>query len=188
MPNGTIRYFPNYYAMALFYYAKMLTALQAWIFALRYWLSATLIQRTKQWVTKEKIKVVGWMVGLAYLAIETVDLLMKLILFPGYYAINWESFKDSSFDTLSIWQLYFYAGLTTLSSLLTIFAIFMICKTSKLLSVNNCSINLKMRAMVLHSVLLVVQCSFTIYYAVEHKKLLQGEKAFVAEPIVDLIV
>jgi phage pi2 protein 07 len=65
-------------------------------------------------------------------------------------------FKDSSFDTLSIWQLYFYAGLTTLSSLLTIFAIFMICKTSKLLSVNNCSINLKMRAMVLHSVLLVV--------------------------------
>lgn len=188
MPDGANKYFPNYYVIVLSYYAKMLTALQAWIFALRYWLSATVIQMTKQWVTVEKIKVVGWVVGLAYLAIETIGLLMKLILFPGYYDVNWKNFKDSSFDTLSIWQSNFYTGLTILSSLLTIYAIFIIFLTSKLLSVNNSSINLKMRSMVLHSVLLIVQSSFTIYYAVVHKKLLQGEKAFVAEPIVDLFV
>jgi hypothetical protein len=43
---------------------------------------------TEHWVNVERIKLVGWAVGLAYLTIQTVDSLMKLILFPGYYDEN----------------------------------------------------------------------------------------------------
>jgi hypothetical protein len=39
-------------------------------------------------ITVQKIKVLGWAVGSFYLAIQTIDLLLKLILFPGYYDEN----------------------------------------------------------------------------------------------------
>ena len=43
MPDGTTKYFINYYISSLFFYARMISATQAWIFAIRYWLSATVI-------------------------------------------------------------------------------------------------------------------------------------------------
>jgi hypothetical protein len=43
---------------------------------------------TEHWVNVERIKFVGWAVCLAYSTIQTVDLMMKLILFPGYYDEN----------------------------------------------------------------------------------------------------
>ena len=193
LPDGTPKYFVNYYVNSLFLYAKMLFALQTWIFALRYWLSGTLIQKSKQFFTFERIKAFGWAVGLAYLIIQTVDLLMKLIIFLGYYEENgsqqdWFKFFFRVFNRLDFWETIFYSGLTTLSSLLTIYAIVIIYKTTKLLTVNNSNINLNLRAMVLHSTLLVVQSGFAVYYVFCLKKLLKGDKAQVLEPIVDMIV
>lgn len=108
LPNGTTKYFPNYYINNLAYFANMISATQAWIFAIRYWLSATVIQMAGRLTTVQKIKVLGWAIGSIYLTIQTVDLLLKLILFPGYYDENGSQqdfflFKNRFFDTLTFW-------------------------------------------------------------------------------------
>ncbi len=193
MPDGTTKYFINYYISSLFFYARMISATQALIFAIRYWLSATVIQMTERWVTVDRIKVIGWAVSLTYITIQTVDLLIKCILFPGYYdedgsQQDWFQFRSKFFDPLDYWEFIFYASLTIVSSLLTVYAVVKIFGTSKMLDASNSNVHLNKRAMVLHSLLLVIQCLFMIYFVVAYQQLLQGNNAFVMEPIVDLIV
>jgi hypothetical protein len=47
--------FPNYYVKSLFLFLIPLTALQGWIFAIRYWQSATLVSINKSWFTFSRI-------------------------------------------------------------------------------------------------------------------------------------
>ena len=202
LPDGTIKYFINFYANNLVFYFKMISAVQAWMFALRYWFSATVIQMNKLWVTVERIEVIGWAVGFAYLTIQTVYFLILIILFPGYEEENesqedWFLFETKIFYRLFQWQITFYSGLIVLSSMLTIYAIVIIFKTSKLLRFNNSNINVNMRQMLLHLTLLVVQSIFAVYYVISFNKVVKKNKAtseqrvldiLVTEPVLDMVV
>lgn len=193
LPDGTTKYFINFYANNLVFYFKMITAVQAWMFALRYWLSATVIQMNMLWVTDERIKVIGWAVGLAYLAIQTVYFLILIILFPGYYEQNgsqedWFIFETKIFYRLFWWQIIIYSGLIVLSSMLTIYAIVIIFKTSKLLRFNNSTINVNMKQMLLHLALLVVQSIFAVYYVISFYIRVERNKEIVTERVLDILV
>lgn len=193
LPDGTTKYLINYYANNLVFYFKMITAVQAWMFALRYWFSATVIQMSMLWVTVERIKVIGWAVGIAYLTIQTVYFLILIILFPGYLELDgsqedWLLFESKIFYRLFQWQIIFYSGLIVLSSILTIYAIVMIFKTSKLLRFNNSTINVNLKQMLLHLTLLVVQSIFAVYYVVGFNIRIKRNKAIVTERVLDILV
>lgn len=83
-----IHYFASYYANQVFYYTQMVAAVQGWIFAVRYWLSATVSSMSETWFTVLNVKRVGWAVGILYILIQTVFFLIKTIEFPQYYDEN----------------------------------------------------------------------------------------------------
>ncbi len=66
----------------------MVAAVQGWIFAVRYWLSATVSSMSETWFTVLSVKRVGWAVGILYITIQTIFFLIKIIKFPQYYDEN----------------------------------------------------------------------------------------------------
>ena len=64
------------------------TALQGWVFAMRYLQSATESSLTKTCLTTECIKYTGWGFGIGYATVITVFIVWVMVSFPGYLDAN----------------------------------------------------------------------------------------------------
>ena len=85
LPDGVYHFYNEYVhdTCSNLYYIS--TALQGWIFAMRYLSSATECSLTKTSLTTECVKYTGWGVGLGYATAITVLFVWMMISFPGFY-------------------------------------------------------------------------------------------------------
>ena len=67
-PDGSTSYQVNVYVNQTFSYLQLVSALQGWIFGMRYLQSANVSSLTKQWFKADTIIKTGIAVGLLYLA------------------------------------------------------------------------------------------------------------------------
>lgn len=91
--------FYNFYANETFIYLEMLCALQGWVFAVRYWLSATISSLSGSWFTSDCIKVIGWLLAVLYITAQTIILVWHDITFPGFIDSN------NSLTTWIVWAI-----------------------------------------------------------------------------------
>jgi hypothetical protein len=141
--------------------------LQGWVFAMRYFQSATECALTETCLTTRCVKYTGWVVGLVYAAAVTLLYAWIIISFPGIFDSNWST------DPFIEWaygpQSKLYLSLTAISSAFTIasttISIFAICKIfaiNKHLSLTNPNVEINNKTMVLHSTLLVIEYCATL--------------------------
>ena len=76
-------YVENYYAYIPSNSLHLLCALQGWIFGVCYLISATNCSFNVGWLTENKIKAIGWTVGVLYFVYQTFVLVYVLSTFPG---------------------------------------------------------------------------------------------------------
>ncbi len=143
-----------------------MSALQGWIFGMRYLHSANVSSLTKQWLKADTVIKIGIAVGLMYLALQTVAFLVLIISFPGYNNER-RSFKSWLQETFMPWfdaQNIAFCVLTIVSTVITIYSICKIFETSKQLSATNQNVHINLRTMICHSSLLIVSSLIAIGY------------------------
>ncbi len=75
--------FFNLYASITFTSLQLLCALQGWIFGVCYLVSATNCSFNVGWLTENKIKAIGWTVGVLYFVYQMFVLVYLLTTYPG---------------------------------------------------------------------------------------------------------
>ena len=88
LPDRVYHFESEYSFEAFDYLYYISTALQGWVFAMRYLQSSVECSLTKTCLTTECIKYTGWGVGIGYATVITVLIVWVMVSFPGYYDAN----------------------------------------------------------------------------------------------------
>ena len=88
LPDGVYHFASEYSSDTFNCLYFLSTALQGWVFAMRYLQSATESSLTKTCLTSECVKYTGWGVGIGYATVITVLIVWIMVSFPGYYDAN----------------------------------------------------------------------------------------------------
>ena len=84
LPNRTIHHV-NEYAFQTNLYLQYLSALQGWIFGIRYLKSAAASSLKVSWLTENKVTAIGWIIGVPFIVCVTACYVVILTTFPGWY-------------------------------------------------------------------------------------------------------
>jgi hypothetical protein len=110
--------------------------------------------------------VIGLAVGALYLLAQVGVLVYELVSFPGY--TEYDKWIDELGNHLSFYSAVAYSLLTITSTLLTIHSIRQIFTTTKNLSASNDNLSTNQGTLVLHSVLMALNCFVAIFYGMPY--------------------
>jgi uncharacterized membrane protein len=165
-----VHHFNSEYSLDISNYLYYIsTALQGWVFAMRYLQSSVECSLAETCLTTGCVKYTGWGVGIGYTTVITVLIMWLMISFPGWYLSNgsMNQFYDwfhGLYTKLYTSNNAFWTSLTIMSTITTIYAICKIFAINRELSLTNPNVKINKKSMVLHSTLLIIQC-FVVFLA-----------------------
>lgn len=109
-----------------------MSALQTWIFAMRYLLSAAQCSLSRLWFNPWRCYVIGAAGALVYSITITIVFICAMITFPGYTS-EYDTWVASTFENIYTAFITIWAVMINVSTVINVYAISIISQTNKVL-------------------------------------------------------